>query len=222
MYLEEQVQAVKNQSIKPKEIWIWHNQHESLKFNYPKDVDVVVHSNKNFKFSGRWALALLAQTDYIVMLDDDTISGLKYVQHVFNCMKTHPGLYVSVGITCRPHKRRIGWVNSHPRIERVDFGGHSWVLKKDLVHWFWREPQYMWHNGEDIHLSYMLQKYAKVNTYVSPHPRENKAVWSSLKGNKYGGDPRAHCLFNKKDHYKDRAEIINYYISKGWRIYPKF
>lgn len=222
MYLQEQFNAVKNQSIKPAEIWIWHNQHEDLKFDYPKGVNVIVHSSRNFKFSARWGLALLAQTDYIVMFDDDTIPGNRYVQHVLNCMKKTPGLYVGVGITSRPGKRRIGWVNSHPRIERVDFGGHSWVLRTNLSHWFWREKPFMFENGEDIHLSYMLQKYAKVNTYVSPHPVSNKSVWSSIKGNRYGGDPRAHCLFNKKNHYKDRNEIINHYISKGWKVYPNF
>jgi len=225
-HLDEQLEAIKSQTIKPKEIWLWHNHYEESPHKFPKeveypdDLDVVVYSSRNFKFIGRWGLAMFSRSKYIAMFDDDTIPGPKYIEHILKCMKTHPGLYVGVGITSFPGKRRIGWVNSHPRIERVDFGGHSWILEKDLAHWFWREPPYNWGNGEDIHLSYMLQKYAKTNTYVSPHPREDKSVWSSLKGNRYGGDPRAHCLFNKKTHYVERNEIIKHYVSKGWKVYP--
>ena len=221
MYLKEQFEAVKNQTIKPSEIWIWHNQFEDLKFDYPKDLNVLVHSSRNFKFSGRWALALLAKTDYVAMFDDDSIPGNKYMENVFNCMKTKPGLYVGVGVNSFPKKRRFGWVNANPDIKRVDFGGHAWVIKTDLIHWFWREPMFMWNNGEDIHLSYILQKYANVNTYVSPHPENDKKLWSSLKGSKYGGDKNAHCIVDKQ-HYKDRNKIISYYVSKGWKVFPKY
>lgn len=221
--LQEQYEAIKNQTIPPKEIWIWHNQSEidnEKVLKYPDGVDVVVNSTRNFKFVGRWTLALLVRTPFLAMFDDDTIPGNKYIEHCFGCMQNMSGLYVGCGIISKPHKIRLGWVSANENIRRVDFGGHSWFLKTKWAPLFWREEPKNWGNGEDIHLSYMIQKYGSINTYVSKHPRDRKEIWSSIKGNRYGGSPQAHCLTHKKEHYKERNELINYYISQGWKVYP--
>jgi hypothetical protein len=36
--------------------------------------------------------------------------------------------------------------------------------------------------GEDMHFSYMLQKYAGIPTIVPPHPKSDKSLWGSTKG----------------------------------------
>jgi hypothetical protein len=42
--------------------------------------------------------------------------------------------------------------------------------------------------GEDMHFSWMLQKYSEYKTWVPPHPVSDKEMWGSLKGWEYGGD----------------------------------
>lgn len=75
--LEEQIEAIKSQSIPPKEIWVWYNK--------PEDQDQIdlshlgvktIIANHNFKFHGRFALGLLAKTKYLAYFDDDTIPGI--------------------------------------------------------------------------------------------------------------------------------------------------
>ena len=47
---------------------------------------------------------------------------------------------------------------------------------------FWRELPELDHPmivGEDMHFSVMLQKYIGLNTYVTPHPKDNKELWGS-------------------------------------------
>ena len=55
-YLEEQIKAIRNQNIKPKEIWLWINAHEDNKdFDASKyDIDKVFRNDHNWKYYGRF------------------------------------------------------------------------------------------------------------------------------------------------------------------------
>ena len=75
-----QLQSLKSQSVKPDDIWLWYNK-GSLEQKVPDGVKSIV-CNHNFKFHGRFSTALLAQTKYVAIFDDDTIlvvNGLKIV-----------------------------------------------------------------------------------------------------------------------------------------------
>ena len=50
-YLEEQIKAIRNQNIQPKEIWLWINAHEDNKdFDASKyDIDKVFRNDYNWK-----------------------------------------------------------------------------------------------------------------------------------------------------------------------------
>jgi hypothetical protein len=68
--------------------------------------------------------------------------------------------------------------------------GHSWFFKKEWLSDYWRElpdPKYDI-CGEDMHFSYMLQKYKNLPTFVPPHPKDDMEMWGSIKGSEYGGD----------------------------------
>ena len=78
--LARQIEALRSQTLPPKEIWIWINDHvdnSDLCFDY-LDCDRIIDSSYNFKFFGRFAAALLADTKYIAIFDDDTIPGEKW------------------------------------------------------------------------------------------------------------------------------------------------
>jgi hypothetical protein len=90
---------------------------------------------------------------------------------------------------------RIGWDAPNEQIERVDIVGHAWFFEKELLTAFWRElpnPKFVT-AGEDIHFSYMLQKYMGLNTYVPPHPKDNQSIWGSnpVRAIQYGADSNA-------------------------------
>jgi hypothetical protein len=76
--------------------------------------------------------------------------------------------------------------------------------------------------GEDMHFSYMLQKYAGIKTYVPPHPRSDMEMWGSIKG-AYGGDSAS--LWESNQVGVDGTpfkQLMNEYFHKqrvkGWRL----
>ena len=54
-----QIESLRNQSIKPKQIWLWINDHEDNRDFDPTtlDVDRVFKNDFNWKFYGRFAAA---------------------------------------------------------------------------------------------------------------------------------------------------------------------
>ena len=58
-YLKEQIESIENQTIKPKEIWIWYNNPEdSEQIDLSKEFGEykIITSNHNFKFHGKICL----------------------------------------------------------------------------------------------------------------------------------------------------------------------
>jgi hypothetical protein len=196
--LKEQYEAVIAQTMKPKEIMFWHN-HSDLSAQFDKDVidkTVAFQGNSNLGVWARFAYALMAKTKYVCILDDDTIPGNRWLENCYVHNKTNRGLYGTVGIVFNstmgydgPHYR-VGWPSANDKLERADIVGHSWFFEKELLTAFWRElpdPKFV-RCGEDIHFSYVLQKYMGLETYVPPHPKNDLSLWGSQpdKAWKYG------------------------------------
>lgn len=228
-YLKEQIEAIENQTIKPKEIWIWYNNPEDR-----EQIDLseefgdykIINSNHNFKFHGRFALGLLAQTEYVVFFDDDTIPGPRWFENCFNTLeKTGDAILGTAGVFFTGEldtynyirHAKIGWNGSgYNEIRKVDLVGHSWFLRKqNLKYLFYEEPM-TWDNGEDIQLSYLALKYGNIETYVPPHPPENQDLWGSMHktGWAYGTDNSA--SWKKGSHLDLRNKIVINYKKDGW------
>jgi GT2 family glycosyltransferase len=83
--LDQQINAIKSQSIPPKSIIIWNNGN--------KDIDLTKYKNDPFfkvfdcnYNSGVWSrfiISQLADTEYVCIFDDDTIPGHNWFK---NCM----------------------------------------------------------------------------------------------------------------------------------------
>ena len=203
--LNEQLEALKNQSVPPTEILVWYNNPgDNDDINYDIGTEVpVAYCNYNFGVWARFYYAMNAKNPYVVVFDDDTIPGRRWLENCLETMKTHEGLLGTVGaLYLNPlppehssyfeHYVRFGWpeLGNNDKPVEVDWLGHSWFFKKEWLSHLVREfpdPKY---NicGEDMHFSYMLQKYAGIKTFVPPHPRDDKELWGSLKGGTYGGD----------------------------------
>jgi hypothetical protein len=72
-YLQQQVAALRAQSVPPAQIWVWCNDSEKPTPDFSSLVDRVLVSNFNWKFFGRFTLASLAQTTYVAFFDDDIL-----------------------------------------------------------------------------------------------------------------------------------------------------
>ena len=223
--LKMQVDSLKNQTIKPKQIWLWINHHEdNIDFD-PKTlgVDRIFHNDYNWKFYGRFAAALLSDTEYIAIYDDDTIPGKEWHQNCLETMKTNEGIMGSAGYVQTGDKAmqyyRHGWPSQNKNTERVDYVGHAWFFKREWLPDLWREMPPTWDNGEDMHLSYTCQKYSNIQTYCPPHPPEEKEKHGSLLGYELGVDSKATSNNADVSHtqfFSERDMCVRTALNGGW------
>jgi CDP-4-dehydro-6-deoxyglucose reductase, E1 len=100
--LDEQYEALQNQTVKPDEILLWYNNPGDSDPNYEIGTKIpTAYCTANFGVWARFAFALNAKSEYICIFDDDTIPGKKWLENCLNTMKTHEGLLGTVGLTSK-------------------------------------------------------------------------------------------------------------------------
>ena len=165
-------------------------------------------------------MALLAQTPYVAIFDDDTIPGKRWFENCLNTMKTHEGILGTLGIILKSNKYqgcgRAGWNGAKgTKPIEVDLVGHAWFMKRKWLQYLWYEEPISWENGEDIQLSYLAQKYGGVKTFVPPHPLEKRELWGSTQGMKLGADKQANYLKHRTKHIQERNRCVTQAIKRG-------
>jgi GT2 family glycosyltransferase len=225
-YLQEQLKAIKAQSIPPESVWLWVNSSpENKKFNpYRMGFDKVFKSNTNCKYHARFAIGLLAETEYVAFFDDDTIPGRKWFENCLDTMDETPGILGGAG--CVLFSRhyvdhvREGWPSQNQFTTEVDLVGHAWFMSREDLNYMWRETPLTFENGEDIQLAYLAKKHGGVSCYCPPHPPDQPALHSSLKAEEYGNDTKASSngsLMSVPQFYAQRDECISHGINNGWK-----
>ena len=193
--LNQQLKALRDQTVTPNEILVWRNDPASrvtdLKFRLARTSGTIVtKSENNFGVWARFSYALMAKSEFICVIDDDTIPGNMWLENCLTSFQSRPGLYGTIGVRFNSPKG-----NPNEKIERVDIVGHACFFPKEYLSYFWREfpTPIPVSAGEDIHFSYTLQKYAGIETLVPPHPVGNQGLWGSnpALATKYGGDVNA-------------------------------
>ena len=225
--LQLQVESIKKQTCPTSEIWLWINYHEDFQITDSEildlGVDRICRNNHNSKYTGRITLAMLAQTDFVALFDDDTIPGEQWFE---NCLETYEqkqGILGGVGLHLQSKQNymdhiRFGWPSRNEEIMEVDLVGHAWFVNKDDLKYVWMERPYTWETGEDIHLSAMAQKYGNLKTYVPPHPPLERAKSSSLFGYELGVDDKTESVTNHNLFFPLRDRCIQHYIHGGWSL----
>lgn len=223
--LEKQIEAIKAQSvgIKSKDIHVWFNKSDVEQF-HPKDKEINTYvCNWNTKFFGRFTIPLMMRTQYVAMFDDDILPPKDWFK---NCIETieNPetnGILGGSGviIDCKgyhPH-HKYGWNGGHSnKTERVDLVGHAWFFRQEWSKYLWYEKPFTWDNGEDIMFSYLAQKYGGINTFVPPHPENNKNIWCTdyNTGMTVGMDKNSSWRIG--NHLGVRGDVCVHCIDNGW------
>lgn len=231
--LEKQIEAIKNQTInvKSEDIHVWYNKSDVGQY-FPTDKTIKTYvCNWNTKFWGRFTIPLYLTTPYIAMFDDDTYPEKDWLA---NCLETiekneSNGILGGSGVILlskgyKPYNK-VGWNGLHSnKSERVDLVGHAWFFRQEWSKYIWYEKPPTWDTGEDIFFSYLAQKYAKINTFVPPHPENNKNLWSTNHGfaAKIGNDSNASALNNPNLQIQRRNAVCVYCIDNGWNTVNKF
>lgn len=182
---------IKAQSLNPSEIHILFNTKppqdllEKL-YQDPKLSNIVI-SHSNIGVWNRFAYALNSKTDFICIFDDDTIPGCRWLENCYESFKQQPGVYGTVGLCLHDkddymNHTRYGWPSSNTSTVEVDLVGHSWFFKRDWLTLYWNDlPPVSGFDfmGEDMHLSFAVQRYLGISTYVPPHPPDSLEMWGS-------------------------------------------
>jgi hypothetical protein len=241
--LNEQVDAILAQTVKPAEILVWHNATDSAEIKQNTEIasrTVSAYSNKNFGVWARFAFALNARTEFVAMFDDDTIPGVRWLENCLETMKEREALLGTIGLLYLdppPAQSpgvsyynpfvKIGWYTEGQRggAVEVDFVGHAWFFKRAWLSTFWRElpdPD-VWLCGEDMHFSAMLQKYLGIPTVVPRHPPGQPELWGSTSGVVKGTDNHSLWESNPTDGTKQpfRQSMDDWFKKQrraGWRL----
>jgi hypothetical protein len=226
--LSRQVEAILNQTIKPDQIWLWVNRHaDYADFDWNHlQIDRIVRNDYNWKFFGRFALGLMAETEYVAFFDDDTIPGPKWLEHCMSHVHLG-GILGAVGATLTNYgyqgeqRTGVGWPECHnDTTQQVDLVGHAWFLRKEWLKYMWQEEPLTYETCEDVHLSYTAQKFGGIKTYVPPQPLDNKEVWGSVQF-RLGLDKASSYDIpykGKLTHYlRVRDYTVRELINKGWK-----
>ena len=199
----EQYESIKNQTIKDVDILFWINFPPDSSSGFPLDIVnncKTILTQQNFGVWGRFVQALQLETEYVCIIDDDTIPGDMWLENCLETMKTHEGVLTTRGVEVYKERKEqypiagsyqaFGWCNPNETVKRVDIGCHSWFFRKNWLRAFFADmPNKLPKNyGEDIHLSASIKRHLGYNTYVPPHPKNNKRMWGSHpdKATEYG------------------------------------
>ncbi len=231
--LEKQLNALCNQSLRPKEIFLFQDWiDESYSISYKETLlsrfDKVKICTEN---QGVWKRFEFARSEcngkYVCIFDDDTIPGERWLENCFVNMLEKEGVYGTVGIVVDDYTKypfagftRVGWHNPYQKRTIVDFVGHSWFLKKDyLEYMFDGTEKYQCYKraAEDMCLSFKCKQHG-IATYVPPHPYYDQTMWGSLPqyGMKYGQVSTA--ISQNSEGCKSMRAALRDYVQEGWRF----
>jgi hypothetical protein len=187
--IDAQLAAIQAQTIPPQCIFIWNNGNREVDLSKYKDMPNIRVFDNNFNYGvwSRFLIGFLAPTQYICIFDDDTLPGVRWFENCLSSMEKQKALYGTIGVVFKEldryiHLKRYGWDGPCDVSIPVDIVGHSWFFRKEWLSYFVREEPQVYQkisNGEDIHFSFMLQKYANLPTLVPPHPVHDMSLWGS-------------------------------------------
>lgn len=224
-YLEDQIRALRAQTVPPVEIWVWCNDAGQDIVDRSALADRVVVSNANFSFWGRFALAQLARTPYVAIYDDDVLPEPRWHE---NCLATWAsgveGVLGGSGVVLPVEggyssRHKVGWNGHHyEQAVEVDLVGHAWLMPKALIAALWREEPPTWQNGEDIHLGWMVRKHFGVGVFVPPHPASDPSLWSCRPEFGKRVSRSGAATHAGSEHRSDRSAIVDAHRADGWRV----
>ncbi|KAJ3308216.1 hypothetical protein HDV04_001610 [Boothiomyces sp. JEL0838] len=192
------VEAIANQSIPPKEIWItafsspFESEYRKLidEYNASGKTKIPIHlitGAPQFTYFARFQVGLLAPTKYVAIFDDDVIPegvhAFRNMLHTFNLESNdYYGMYGCKGHVINTEQKTLeqseyyyNYFTHEPKhIEQADVVGGLWFMKREWVKFMFVEDPITYATGEDFQLTAMLSKHANIPTYIFPVDMNDK------------------------------------------------
>ena len=233
--LEIQLDAVSNQTLKPREILLYQDgTGDTVKIpeNLKSRFNLIEINPENVGVWGRFDFAMrMATCKYVCVFDDDTIPGTRWLENCHTEMTKQEGLYGTIGIILEKPELypnvnkgshfRVGWQGNLNHTVEVDFVGHSWFFKREWLPCLFNAPLELRKYklvGEDMSFSYQLLTEKNIKTYVPPHYKRNKEFHGSLK--KYANDMGSsnEAISLNSANVKMMKEALMFLLGHSWNI----
>ncbi|KAG6620041.1 eukaryotic translation initiation factor [Phytophthora cinnamomi] len=182
--LKLQLEAALNQeNVTPPHVWVmsfnspnenaYRDVVESMRLQYPGRSGqlVMTVSNYNHKFHGRFLLAYMATTKYVLVVDDDRNIDSTTVHDYIQYMNLQKGVWGNFGHLRAPTFAGYkSWPNVGYDLGAIDWVEQDylcgmWFLEQTWLEYFAKERPPSWETAEDMHLSHVMRKYLNLNTY---------------------------------------------------------
>lgn len=221
-YIKQQLDAIINQSIPPKEIFIIINGsyitcHDIKKMNFPNIQ--IISSDINSLYT-RWIMGYNAQTDYIFVFDDDIIPGKYWAMNALRCMIKYNALIGSTGRkfdTCGRHKffKEVLHEENQNKDIACDWICNSYLFKKEWIKYAVTMQRYkdQFMTYDDIQLAASLNIFANISCYVPMQPDSYEQLKGSLY-EEYGADMNA--VWRISNHNNFRRDYVYELVAKGF------
>ena len=219
--LEGQLAALREQSLPPTAIRIYHCGDHIDPVAVLRTVDWArvdyVRCDIDFGFFGRFALATLATTAFVAVIDDDMIPGREWFAYALDRHRHHRAVIAGQGFVLPRHcldVRHVLQAARDGRVDRdmaVDFGGCSWFFPTAWSQRLWTVPPVHLRNAEDMHFSAAMAQ-AGVPTVV-PAQRTIERLASCAPN--IGGDDVA--AWRRNGYAQERNSTLAYLVANGWR-----
>jgi len=225
--LDSQLKSLLNQTMRPARIVIVTNEnhvnprvgHDTVAAlrHHAIPVDQAAFPTWNTKFHGRFAVALLLETDRVLLLDDDTLPCNRWVENCHRLVSSDDCIVTANGRTLRGNTDDGPSYGDGRFVEEdveVDFGGHSWFMSTKRLCDMWSFSPVTFSNGEDIHLSAASQIVSGTKTVVPVQPSSDTTLWGDS-NNSLGLDQ--HATWRTGDHIMMRRSVIEEWKRRGWK-----
>lgn len=216
--IEEQLIRLDQQSMRgDTEIYVWQNDDHVDLTDLRKSYGFQhIHSYKNFKFHGRFSLPLLLDTDYSVILDDDTLPNPKWLDKCVRLCSEKNCIVGGNGRIVHPKFNLYDEMCVDDPIGdfEVDYVGHCWFFRTEWARYFWSFQQPTFATGEDISFCASLKIAAGIPSFVS-----GKSVWEEIGDSdrrKYGTDTNSSYTTESGNIRRD--VVFPWWRERGWKL----
>ncbi|KAE9236559.1 hypothetical protein PF005_g1007 [Phytophthora fragariae] len=175
--------ALSQENVVPPDVWVMcfnsPKRHlyqavlDAIRVQHPAQSQrlVLTASEFNHKFHGRFLLAYMATTKFVLIVDDDRSIDATTVFDYIQYMQRQKGVWGNFGhrraATFEGYKSwpTVGYDLSTTDMEEQDYLCGMWFLEQSWLEYFMKERPPSWATSEDMHLSHVMRKYLNLNTY---------------------------------------------------------
>lgn len=189
------------------------------------DLVTKVRSDENLGVWARFSLALMAETEYIWILDDDFLPGSKWLENVMQTeLQTGEALFGSRGLIFKSKHnyleyQEVGTHSPNKGAAEVDIVGHNWIFKRKFLADFWGQYSHAFPSrfaGEDIHISYSLQRNKSIKTIVPPHPLDDIEMWGEMPTKAVSDGTGSEAISQSAEGLKRFEKALKHYRKLGF------